>query len=148
MPSGNTSSFNLLKLKPGTRQLETQVMTIERHRSNQRMSQAVRSGNNLYLAGQVAKNPVTDIADQTRQVLASIEELLALGGASKELLISAMIWVADMDDFAAMNAVWDAWISSENPPVRACVQARLARPELLVEIQVIAQCVNSGVGEP
>lgn len=123
-------------------------MNIERHRSNQRMSQAVRSGNHLYLAGQVAKNPVNDVTDQTRQVLASIEELLTLGGASKDRLISAMIWVADMDDFAAMNVVWDAWIASENPPVRACVQARLARPELLVEIQVIAQCVNSGESEP
>lgn len=123
-------------------------MTLERHRSNQRMSQAVRSGNHLYLAGQVAKNPVDDVAAQTQQILASIEELLALGGSSKIHLISAMIWVTNMDDFAAMNDVWDAWIDGDNPPVRACVQAQLARPELLVEIQVIAQCLSNTHSEP
>lgn len=117
-------------------------MTIDRYQSNQRMSQAVRAGNQLYLAGQVAKNPVADIADQTRQILDAIENLLKMGGSSKENLISAVIWITDMNNFSAMNVVWDAWIAGENPPVRACVQAQLARSELLVEIQVIAQCVN------
>lgn len=125
---------------------------LTRFKSNARMSQAVRSGHHLYLAGQVAKNPVDDVADQTTQVLKSIEELLALGGTSKQSLVSAMIWLADMEHFAAMNVVWDAWIAGDNPPVRACVQARLARPELLVEIQVMARCADamtSGqAGEP
>jgi enamine deaminase RidA (YjgF/YER057c/UK114 family) len=120
-------------------------MTLERHRSNQRMSQAVRSGNQLYLAGQVAKDPVPDIAEQTRQIFRSIEELLVMGGSSKQSMVSAMIWITDMDNFAAMNAVWDAWIAGENPPARACVQARLARSELLVEIQVVAQCLDTDV---
>jgi enamine deaminase RidA (YjgF/YER057c/UK114 family) len=120
-------------------------MTLERHRSNQRMSQAVRSGNQLYLAGQVAKDPVPDIAEQTRQIFRSIEELLVMGGSSKQNMVSAMIWITDMDNFAAMNAVWDAWIAGENPPARACVQARLARSELLVEIQVVAQCLDTDV---
>lgn len=100
----------------------------------------MRSGNTLYLAGQVAPNPVPDIVDQTRQILESIEKLLVLGGSCKENLISAVIWLTDMQNFAAMNAVWDQWVAGENPPVRACVQAQLARKELLVEIQVIAQC--------
>lgn len=100
----------------------------------------MRSGNTLYLAGQVAPNPVPDIADQTHQILESIEQLLTLGGSCKENLISAVIWLTDMQNFAAMNAVWDNWVAGENPPVRACVQAQLARKELLVEIQVIAQC--------
>jgi enamine deaminase RidA (YjgF/YER057c/UK114 family) len=120
-------------------------MTLERHRSNQRMSQAVRSGNQLYLAGQVAKDPVPDIAEQTRQIFRSIEELLVMGGSSKQNMVSAMIWITDMDNFAAMNSVWDAWIAGENPPARACVQARLARSELLVEIQVVAQCLDTDV---
>jgi enamine deaminase RidA (YjgF/YER057c/UK114 family) len=120
-------------------------MTLERHRSNQRMSQAVRSGNQLYLAGQVAKDPVPDITEQTRQIFRSIEELLVMGGSSKQNMVSAMIWITDMDNFAAMNAVWDAWIAGENPPARACVQARLARSELLVEIQVVAQCLDTDV---
>lgn len=118
---------------------------LTRFKSNARMSQAVRSGHRLYLAGQVAKNPVDDVADQTTQVLKSIEELLALGGSSKQGLVSAMIWLADMNHFAAMNAVWDAWVAGDNPPVRACVQARLARPELLIEIQVMARCTDSMV---
>ena len=115
-------------------------MSIERFQSNQRMSQAVRSGNTLYLAGQVAPNPVPDIASQTHQILESIEQLLIFGGSCKGNLISAVIWLTDMQNFAAMNAVWDKWVDVENPPVRACVQAQLARKELLVEIQVIAQC--------
>lgn len=121
---------------------------LERFQSNQRMSQAVRSCDHLYLAGQVAKNPVPDAADQTRQILAAIDGLLALGGASKETLISAMIWLTDMEDFAVMNGAWDAWIAGDNPPVCARVEARLARPELLVEIQVIAQCLSTTASEP
>lgn len=112
---------------------------IERFKSNQRMSQVVKAGGNVYLAGQVAQNPENDIAYQTQQILDSIESLLLLGGSSKAQLISAMIWLTDMQNFAAMNAVWDKWIDGKNPPVRACVQAQLARKELLVEIQVIAQ---------
>lgn len=111
-----------------------------RFKSNTRMSQAVRSGQHLYLAGQVAKNPVADVAEQTRQILESIEELLALGGSSKSGLVTATIWLTDMSHFSAMNAVWDSWIAGDNPPARACVQAHLARPELLVEIQVMAEC--------
>ena len=111
-----------------------------RFRSNVRMSQAVRSGQHVYLAGQVAKDPVPDVAEQTRQILLAIEELLALGGASKSGLVTATIWLKDMSHFGAMNAVWDAWIGGDSPPARACVQAQLARPELLVEIQVMAEC--------
>lgn len=125
---------------------------LERFQSNQRMSQAVRSGDHLYLAGQVARNPVPDVAEQTRQILLDIERLLSMGGASRDGLVSAMIWITDMDHFAAMNAVWDAWVAGDNPPVRACVQARLARPELLVEIQVMARCTDamtsSRAGQP
>lgn len=121
---------------------------LTRFKSNTRMSQGVRSFNHLHLAGQVAIDPVPDVAAQTRQILQSIEELLEIGGASKETLVSAMIWLTDMKNFAAMNTVWDAWVAGENPPVRACVQACLARPELLVEIQVIAQCKDAGSSSP
>ncbi|TVT57038.1 MAG: RidA family protein [Azoarcus sp. PHD] len=113
-------------------------MTIERHRSNQRMSQVVASDSMVFLAGQVAKDATTDIAGQTAQILAQIEELLALAGTDKSNLLSANIWLPDIREFQSMNAVWDAWIDGANPPVRACVEARLARPELKVEIQVTA----------
>ena len=118
-------------------------MTIERHLSNQRMSQVVAFGPTVFLAGQVAQNPGEDVAGQTRQILARIEELLALGGSDKSALLNATIWLADMGDFQAMNAVWDAWVDASQPPARACVEARLARPELKVEIQVFAARMRS-----
>ncbi|WP_028467904.1 RidA family protein [Neptunomonas japonica] len=111
---------------------------IQRQHSNQRMSQLVSFAGLVWTAGQVAKKPSENITGQTQQVLAQIDELLKDAGSDKSRLISANIWVSDMSQFAQMNAVWDAWVDSKNTPVRACVESRLARPELLVEIQVIA----------
>jgi len=111
---------------------------IQRQHSNQRMSQLVSFANLVWTAGQVAKTTSLDIAGQTREILAQIDVLLADAGTDKSNLLNATIWVADINQFAEMNAVWDAWVDSENPPARACVEARLARPELLVEIQVVA----------
>ncbi|TBR42768.1 RidA family protein [Marinomonas agarivorans] len=112
---------------------------IQRMNSNQRMSQIVTHNGTVYLAGQVAQTDTNaDIAGQTEQILAQIESLLASVGSDKSKLLSAMIWVSDMANFQAMNQVWDQWINGENPPARACVEARLARAELLVEIQVVA----------
>ncbi len=113
-------------------------MKIERHHANQRMSQVVCCGPTVYLAGQVAKDPAEDIRGQTQQILAGIDELLALVGSDKSRLLSATIWLADISDFQAMNSVWDAWVDASRPPARACVEARLARPELKVEIQLTA----------
>lgn len=111
---------------------------IQRQHSNQRMSQVVSLANLVWTSGQVAKNTSADMAEQTRQVLAQIDALLADAGTNKSNLISANIWVSDISQFAQMNTAWDAWVDSDNAPVRACVESRLARPELLVEIQVIA----------
>lgn len=113
-------------------------MSITRHHPNHRMSQVVVCGSTVYLAGQVAQQPDCDVADQTRQILSRIDALLALAGTDKSQLLRANIWLADIGDFAAMNAVWDAWVDPANPPVRACVESRLARPALKVEIQVEA----------
>lgn len=111
---------------------------LQRHHSNQRMSQIVCYGNLVWTAGQVAQDPSQDIAGQTQQILSQIDKLLADAGTNKSRLISANIWVSDIRQFAQMNEVWDAWVDVENPPARACVESRLARPELLVEIQVVA----------
>lgn len=111
---------------------------IQRQHSNQRMSQLVSFSNLIWTAGQVAKNPSEDMAGQTRQILAQIDALLSDAGSDKSHLISANIWVSDINQFAQMNEVWDAWVDKENTPARACVESRLARSELLVEIQVIA----------
>lgn len=111
---------------------------IQRQHSNQRMSQLVSFSNLIWTAGQVAKKPSEDMAGQTRQILAQIDALLSDAGSDKSHLISANIWVSDINQFAQMNEVWDAWVDKENTPARACVESRLARSELLVEIQVIA----------
>lgn len=111
---------------------------IQRQHSNQRMSQLVSFANLVWTAGQVAKDPSEDMAGQTRQILTQIDSLLNDAGSDKSRLISANIWVSDMSQFTQMNAVWDAWVDQNNTPARACVESKLARTELLVEIQVIA----------
>ena len=114
-------------------------MSIERHHSSPRMSQAVVHGNTVYLAGQVAQRaPGTSAAEQTRDILARIDELLAEVGSSKSKLLTTTIWLTSMDDFAEMNSVWDAWVDPKNPPCRACVESRLAAPQYTVEIMVVA----------
>ncbi|MCS3838590.1 enamine deaminase RidA (YjgF/YER057c/UK114 family) [Pseudomonas sp. JAI111] len=113
------------------------MQIIERKHTNQRMSQIVIHGKTVYLAGQVGE-PHHDVADQTRDALARIDVLLAEAGSSREQMLQTTIWLADMADFEAMNAVWDAWIPTGHAPARACGEAKLADPRLLVEIIVCA----------
>ncbi|HWP43529.1 MAG TPA: RidA family protein [Blastocatellia bacterium] len=113
-------------------------MAIERIKAGPRMSQAVVHGDTVYLSGQVADDPNEDVAGQTRQILARIEGLLALAGTDKSKIVSANVWLSDISTFGQMNAVWDEWVSAANPPARACVESRLARPEYKVEIMVVA----------
>lgn len=114
-------------------------MTIKRIQVGERMSQAVVHGNICYTAGQVAQGaPGGSVTEQTKDILASIDGLLAEAGTDKTKLISATIWLADIDDFAEMNAVWDAWVSPGNTPGRACVESKLASPKFTVEIRVEA----------
>lgn len=112
-------------------------MTIRRLHPGPRMSQAVIHGNIVYLAGQVGA-PGESTADQTRAVLQQIDALLAEAGTDKSKLPSATIWLADMADFGAMNAVWDAWVDPANPPARATGEVRLATSDYRVEIIVVA----------
>lgn len=113
-------------------------MSIERLETGQRMSRIVKHNGTIYLCGQVAADADKDITEQTQTMLDKVETLLEQAGSDKEHLLSATIYVRDMKDFAAMNTVWDAWVSKGHAPARACVEARMARPELLVEISVIA----------
>ena len=113
-------------------------MTITRIESGKRMSQAVVHNGIAYLAGQVG-NPGDDVTAQTRTVLAEIDRLLAAAGTDKTKPITAQIWLADIaTGFAAMNAVWDEWVSPGNTPARYTGEAKLAGPEYLVEIIVTA----------
>jgi enamine deaminase RidA (YjgF/YER057c/UK114 family) len=113
-------------------------MTIKRLQVGARMSQAVIHNGTIYLAGVVADDTSADVGGQTRQVLATIDGLLAEAGSDKSRILSAQIFVASMADFSAMNAVWDAWVPAGNTPARATVEAKLATPKYLVEIKVIA----------
>ncbi len=110
---------------------------ITRLEKSARMSQSVSYGNLVWLAGQVGTAD-TSVTDQTRDILARIDTLLAASGSDKSRLLQAIIWLADMADFAEMNAVWDAWVDPRNPPARACGEARLAAPGFTVEIIVVA----------
>ena len=113
-------------------------MSITRHHGNQRMSQIVIHGDTIYLAGQVAADAGADITVQTQQVLEKVDKLLAEAGSDNSKILSAQIWIASMGHFAAMNAVWVAWVPEGHAPARACIEARLASPDLLVEVGVIA----------
>mgnify|MGYP001306880469 CR=1 FL=1 len=112
-------------------------MTIQRFHSGPRMSQAVIHGGLVYLAGQVGA-PGEDATAQTRAVLAQVDSLLAEAGTDKSRLLTATIWLADMSDFGAMNAVWEEWIGGVNAPTRATGEVRLATPDYKVEVIVTA----------
>ena len=113
-------------------------MSITRHHTNQRMSQIVIHGDTVYLAGQVASDASANITVQTQQVLQKIDTLLAEAGSDKRKILSAQIWIASMGHFAQMNEIWDAWVPEGHAPGRACIEARLASPDLLVEVGIIA----------
>ena len=92
----------------------------------------------VHLAGQVSQLKDGDIAAQSGDVFAKVDDLLDQAGTTRDNLISVQIWLADMDDYAGMNAVWDEWVSSVTPPTRVCVEARMAQPHYLIEVLAIA----------
>jgi len=103
-----------------------------------RMSKIVIHNDTIYLCGQVAKDADADIEEQTHTMLEKVDDLLIQSGSDREHILSATIYIKSMKDFSQMNKVWDAWVIDDHSPARACVEASLARPELLVEISVIA----------
>lgn len=113
-------------------------MIIERQETKQRMSRIVIHQGTVYLCGQVCADATKGIAEQTQTMLDKVDTLLEQAGSDREHMLSATVYIRDMKDFAAMNAVWDAWVPEGHAPARACVEARMARPELLVEVSVIA----------
>ena len=110
---------------------------IKRIECGTRMSEAVIHNGVVYLAGQVG-NPGDSVADQTREVLAQVDRLLAEAGTDKTRILKAQIWLADIADFAEMNAVWDKWVPQGNCPARATGEAKLATPDYKVEVIVTA----------
>jgi enamine deaminase RidA (YjgF/YER057c/UK114 family) len=111
---------------------------IQRFDVGPRMSEMAIYNGVAYLAGQVAGDISLDISGQTQQVLAEIDALLARAGTDKSKILMANIFIADINEFSGMNAVWDAWVAANHTPPRATVEARLAKPGYKVEIVVSA----------
>lgn len=110
---------------------------ITRSHIGERMSKIVKHNGTIYLAGQVG-NPGDSMADQTKTCLENIDRLLAEAGSDKTRILQTTIWLADMKDFAEMNAVWDGWVPQGHTPARAAGESKLATPDYLVEFMVIA----------
>lgn len=113
-------------------------MTIERIETKQRMSRIVKHNGTIYLCGQVCADASQGITEQTQTMLDKVDELLIAAGSSRKHLLSATIYLKDMQYFQEMNAVWDNWVPEGYAPARACVTADMAREALLVEISVVA----------
>jgi len=116
-------------------------MSIQRSHIGQRMSQIVTHGDTIYLAGQVGEAGA-DVTTQTQTMLAEVDRLLAEAGSSREHILQAVIWLADMSDFAEMNAVWDNWVPEGHAPARACGEAKLATPDYKVEVIITAAKIS------
>lgn len=112
-------------------------MSIERHGMGPRLSQGVKHGNTIYLAGQIDDSS-SSVKGQTEAILKKIDAVLYHYGSNKAKLLSATVYIADMSTFDEMNAAWDAWVDKANPPARATVETKLARPQFKVEIMAIA----------
>lgn len=113
-------------------------MEINRYEGTGRMSRAVVHNGTVYLCGQTCGEANKDMKEQTKVVLAKIEDLLSKYGSDKNHILSTTIYIKDMSLFQDMNEVWDAWVENGFEPARACVQAKMAREEILVEMSVIA----------
>ncbi|BAJ03850.1 RidA family protein [Shewanella violacea] len=113
-------------------------MTIERLETGTRMSRIVKHNGTIYLCGQVCKDANQGITEQTASMLEKVDALLEQAGSDREHILSATIYIKDMQYFAEMNTVWDSWVAEGHAPARACVEAKMARDVLLVEISVVA----------
>ena len=113
-------------------------MSITRRESNAVYSKVVEANGLVFTAGIIPADLARDVKGQTAEVLAEIDRLLALCGTDKSKVVSATIWLNDIRHREAMNEAWTAWTGGKNAPVRACVEAKLIDPRMLVEIGVIA----------
>jgi enamine deaminase RidA (YjgF/YER057c/UK114 family) len=114
------------------------MTAIVRIDQNARRSRASVYGDLVFLAGQVADDKDGDITKQTREALAKVDDMLSRAGTDKSRLLSVQIWLRTMDDFAAMNAVYDAWVVPGDTPTRCCGKVELADPAYRIEIVGIA----------
>ena len=114
------------------------MTAITRIDQNARRSRAVAAGGLVFLAGQVADDKAGDIAQQTREALAKVDDMLGRAGTDKSRLVSVQIWLKSMEDFDAMNRVYDAWVVPGQTPARACGKVELADPAYRIEVIAVA----------
>jgi enamine deaminase RidA (YjgF/YER057c/UK114 family) len=114
------------------------AMTIRRHEPSKLYSKAVEANGFVFTAGITAEDPKQDAKGQAQQILKEIDRLLALCGTDKTKVVSATIWVSDIRLRDTMNEAWNTWTGGQNLPGRACIEAKLADPRLLVEIALVA----------
>lgn len=121
---------------------------VHRQQSNARMSKIVRHAGTVYLCGQTASgSDAKGIEEQTREVLRRVDSLLADAGTDKSRILSALIHLVDMKDFAAMNSVWEGWVPAGCAPARTTVQAHLASESLRIEVTVTAAAAAAAAAE-
>ena len=113
-------------------------MTVTRHEPSKIYSKVVEANGFVFTAGIVAEDISKDVKGQTQQILTEIDRLLKVAGTDKTKVVSATIWVTDIRSRDAMNEAWTAWTGGANLPGRACIEAKLADPRMLVEIAVVA----------
>jgi 2-iminobutanoate/2-iminopropanoate deaminase len=110
-------------------------------------SQGVRVGNLVFTAGQIALDPATGlvvapgIEEQTTRVMENLKAILEAAGSSLARVVKATVYLKDFNDFAAMNAVYGAYIAPEGvaPPARSTVEVSRLPKDVLVEIDLIAE---------
>lgn len=114
---------------------------IERMDTSARMSKIVKHDGVVYLCGQVGEGAT--VTEQTIECLSRVDALLIKAGSSREHILQAIVWLADIEDFTEMNAVWDAWVPQGHAPARACGESKLARADLKVEIIITAAVADA-----
>ena len=118
---------------------EQAMNKITRIEAGSRMSEAVVYDGKIYTAGVVADNAVgKSVFEQTQDILAQIDTLLAKAGSDKTKILKVNIWLTDIKTFAEMNKAWDGWVVAGLTPARATVEAKLAAAGYDVEIMVEA----------
>lgn len=113
-------------------------MPIARRELEPILANVVESDKFIYIAGALADDTSQDIAGQARQAFADVDRYLAMCGSDKSKILSAIIWIADIGLREAFNESWLAWVDPCNLPARACIEAKMADPRCLVEIQFVA----------
>jgi enamine deaminase RidA (YjgF/YER057c/UK114 family) len=118
---------------------ESGVADLQRIGAGKRLTDVIVHGDTVYFSGYVAESAAGgSVTEQTRDILAQIDESLAEAGTTKDRIVEATIWLADIASYDEMNAVWDAWVEPGRAPTRACVEAKLASPGLALEIRIKA----------